>query len=165
MQDFDRQLSMLAEAYQDSLLKICFIYLRDPYLAEDAVQETFLKAYKALPDFRRESSPKTWLTRIAVNTCRDMRRKAWFQHIRQCEFPERTAADSPDATDEVITVSAEIARLPEKLRIAVLLYYYQDMTVEEIAQTLGVSQPSVSQRLKKAKEKLRTALKGEYFNE
>ena len=165
MQDIGRQLSKLAEAYQDELLKVCFIYLQDQQLAEDAVQETFLKAYKALPEFRGDSSPKTWLTRIAVNTCRDMHRKAWFRYIRQGEFPERIAAGSPDATDEVITVSAEIARLPEKLRVAVLLYYYQDMTVEEIAQTLGISQPSVSERLKRARERLRTALKGEYFNE
>lgn len=62
--------------YEESLLRMCFAYLGDAALAEDAVQETFVKAYRALPDFRGEAQEKTWLTRIAINTCKDVRRGA-----------------------------------------------------------------------------------------
>ncbi len=155
----------LAEAYQDDLLRVCFLYLQDQGLAEDAVQETFLKAYRALPRYREECSPKTWLTRIAVNTCRDMRRTAWFRYVRWNEMPEWAVSRSPEVSEESIAVSVEIARLPIKLKETVLLYYYQDMTVNEIAEALGISQSSVSGRLKRAKEKLRSALKGVYFLE
>ena len=165
MLDDGQRLNELAEAYQDELLRVCYMILRDRGLAEDAVQETFLKAYKALPGFREESSPRTWLTRIAVNTCRDMRRRAWFRLTRLDDLPERSAPHDRNARDEAITVSAEIARLPDRLRTAVILYYYQDMTVEEVASTLGISRSSASERLKRGREKLRQALKGEYFDE
>ncbi len=160
-----RRLSEMAEAYQEELLHVCFLYLQDQALAEDAVQETFLKAYRALPRYREECSPKTWLTRIAINTCRDMRRTAWFRYLRWNQIPEWAASCEPDVSEESIAVSVEIARLPAKLKEAVLLYYYQDMTVNEIAEALGISQSSVSGRLKRAREKLRSALKGAYFYE
>ena len=168
MQEFspeDRQLTELAEMYQEDLLRVCFLYLQDQGLAEDAVQETFLKAYHALPWFRGNSNPKTWLTRIAVNTCRDIRRTFWFRRVRGNEMPEWIVSCKSNVSEEAIAVSMEIARLPAKLKEAVLLYYYQDMTVNEIAEALGVSQSSVSERLKRAKEKLRLALKGVYFLE
>ncbi|MBR3107488.1 MAG: sigma-70 family RNA polymerase sigma factor [Clostridia bacterium] len=151
--------------YQEDLLRVCFLYLQDQGLAEDAVQETFLKAYRALPQYREECSPKTWLTRIAINTCKDYRRTFWFRRVRWNEMPEWAVSHGPDVSEESIAVSVEIARLPPKLKETVLLYYYQDMTVNEIAEALGISQSSVSARLIRAREKLRAALKGVYFHE
>ncbi|MBP3427741.1 MAG: sigma-70 family RNA polymerase sigma factor [Clostridia bacterium] len=68
--------------YEKELLRLCFVYLKDEALAEDAVQETFLKAYSRLSSFRGDSSPKTWLVRIAINVCKDMSRTSWFRMIR-----------------------------------------------------------------------------------
>ena len=65
-------LKVMAEKYQLSLLRLCFAYLHDRTLAEDAVQETFLKAYRSISGFRNKSSEKTWLSHIAINCCRDM---------------------------------------------------------------------------------------------
>ena len=62
--------------WEKSLLRMCYAYLGDMALSEDAVQETFLKAYRALDSFRGEAAEKTWLMRIAINTCKDMRRSA-----------------------------------------------------------------------------------------
>lgn len=80
--------------YEEPLLRLCFAYLRDRNLAEDAVQETFLKAFRALSRYRRLSDEKTWLTRIAINTCRDMLRSTWFRHIERSvsldQLPEPT---------------------------------------------------------------------------
>ena len=128
MQDFSpaaQRFTELAEMYQEELLRVCFLYLQDRGLAEDAVQETFLKAYRALPRFREKCSPRTWLTRIAINTCKDYRRTFWFRRVRWNEMPEWTASCGPDASEEAIAVSVEIARLPAKLKEAVLLYYYE----------------------------------------
>ena len=61
----------LVDTYQTSLLRMCYLNLQDIGLAEDAVQETFIKAYRALSSFRNESNLKTWLMKIAINTCRD----------------------------------------------------------------------------------------------
>lgn len=69
----------LIDAYGDELLRLCLLYLGDRQLAEDAFQETMVKAWRALPDFRGESGAKTWLFHIAVNTCRDMLRSGWMR--------------------------------------------------------------------------------------
>ena len=129
-----QRLGRLVEQYQTDLLRMCYIQLHDTALAEDAVQETFIKAYKAMPAFRGDCSEKTWLMRIAVNTCRDLLHSAWFRHLDRRITPEH---------------------LPEPL---ILLYYYEAMTTEEIAQTLGVAKSTVSTRLEQGRQKLRQAL-------
>lgn len=67
----EEMLAHMVAQYEVILLRTCYMYLHDKALAEDATQETFLKAYKALDSFCGESSEKTWLMRIAMNTCRD----------------------------------------------------------------------------------------------
>ena len=119
----DQTIERLITQHQTSLLRLCYVQLQDQALAEDAVQETFLKAYKGFDSFRGDSSEKTWLTRIAVNTCRDFQRGGWFKH-----------------TDRRVT--------PDML------------PTEEIAETLGIAQSSVSNRLRRGREKLRKLLEG-----
>ena len=72
----EERLTHMVEQYQSSLLTLCYAYLHERELAEDAVQETFLKAYKALDSFRGECKEKTWLTSIAINVCRSARKSA-----------------------------------------------------------------------------------------
>ena len=159
------QFTDLVNTYQLPLLRMCCLRLGDAELAKDAVQETFLKAYKALPSFRGECSLQSWLMRIAINTCRDMQRSWWHRHVNRKVIPEEMNAAYEPVSDDAITVSQAIAALPVKLREVVLLYYYQNMQLDEIAQTLLISPSSVSGRLKRARNKLRIALKGVYFDE
>lgn len=159
-QDPNHELERLVLQYQQSLLRTCFLYLRDRTLAEDAVQETFLKAYRSLASFRGECSEKTWLMKIAMNTCCDLRRAHRLRSIDPRRIPEllpQAAEPFAPAEEELVT---QVIQLPRKLREVILLYYYQDMTVTEIAVSLGISQSSVSGRLKRAREKLRTLLEG-----
>ena len=85
----EQQLCRMVNQYQTSLLRLCYMQLNDKALAEDAVQETFLKAYKGMEAFRADSTEKTWLMRIAVNTCRDMLRSAWLRHLDRRVTPEQ----------------------------------------------------------------------------
>ena len=157
--DRDQRLIQLVNQYQGLLLRMCFISLRDMELAKDATQDTFLKAYRSLDAFRGECSEKTWLLRIAVNTCRDMQRSAWFRHHDRRITPEDLpqAIRLPDDDDD-LDVLCHVMRLPPKLKEAVLLYYWQNMNVNEIAQTLGITHSTVSARLKRAREKLHDVL-------
>ena len=134
------------------------MYLRDRDMAQDAVQETFLKAYKALGSFRSESTEKTWLYSIALNVCRDMRRSAWFRYVDR-----RVTLDHlPDAS---IALMQEIMRLPRKLMEAVWLYYYEDMNMKDIGDMLGVAATTVGYRLDKARTLLRCRLGGGHPDE
>ena len=163
--NLEQTFTELVNTHQTSLLRMCYLNLHDSGLAEDAVQETFVKAYRALPAFRGDSDPKTWLMRIAINTCRDMQRGSWLKHLSRTVTLDELAEPSESFSEDALTVNVEIARLPVKLREAVLLYYYQNMKTEEVAEALGIAVSSVAERLKRAKEKLRQSLKGAYFDE
>ena len=127
------------EQYGSSLLRMCALYLKDADLAQDAVQETFIKAYKALPNYRGESSVKTWLMRIAINSCRDAQRTGWWKHISRRVSLDMLPELSGDLSEDALTVNLEIARLPGKLREVILLYYYSNMQITEIAEALELA--------------------------
>ncbi|MBR3503872.1 MAG: sigma-70 family RNA polymerase sigma factor [Clostridia bacterium] len=152
------------EQYGSGLLRMSALYLKDIYLAEDAVQETFIKAYRHLNDYRGESSEKTWLTAICANTCRDMLKTAWFRHLSRTpleSLPERPADFAfPDGT-----VLAEVMRLPAKYREVVLLRYYEGLKLKEVAGALGLSEGRVRSRLNRANDMLRDRLKEWYYDE
>lgn len=163
MQSEDEFVRLVA-AYQQDLLKICYVYLRDAALAEDAVQETFLKAYRKMDSFRGESSEKTWLMRIAINTCKDMHRNAWFRFLDRRLTPEELPQQSAMAPEDG-ELMADILRLPPKWKEVILLYYFENMSEHEIAASLGVGVSTVSTRLAKARRKLRMVMEGDEGHE
>ena len=159
------ELERLMEQYGSSLLRMCALYLKDADLAQDAVQETFIRAYRHIEDYRGESSERTWLTAIAINVSRDMLRTAWFRHQSRSTdidtLPEKPADfEFPDNT-----VLTEVMHLPAKYREVVLLRYYEGLKLKEVASALGLSDGRVRSRLNKANELLRDRLKEWYFNE
>ena len=163
----EQQFCDLVSTYQTALLRMCYFCLQDRALAEDAVQETFIKVWKSYDQFRDECNVKTWIMRIAINTCHDMQRSWWSKHISRHVTLDMLALtkETEGISDEAIRLNNEIASLPLKLREVILLYYYHNMQVNEIAVALEIAPSSVSGRLKRAKDKLRAALKGAYFDE
>ena len=160
----EEKITRIMAQYGSHLKRLCFLYLRDEHAAQDAAQETFFKVYKHLDSFRGDCAEKTWITRIAVNTCRDMLRTAWFRRIDRRVTPEDL--DKPDETPTPDrTVSEAVMRLPARYREIILLYYYQNMNTSEIAQALRVSVNTVKSRLLRGKEKLKNELEGWYFDE
>lgn len=159
------KLTELMTQYERDLLRLCCVYLRDAALAEDAVQETFIKAYKAMDSFRGESSERTWLYAIAANVCRDIRRLAWYRYVdRRIDFDQLPIPVKP-ASDTSIALMTEVMRLPRKYMEVVWLYYYEDMNLREVGQLLRITPSAVSHRLTKAKGMLRSVLEGEMDDE
>lgn len=158
----EEEITRMVNEHQLALLRLCFAYLHDKDQAQDAVQETFLKAYRSLRTFKHDANEKTWLSRIAINCCRDIYRSNWFKHVdRSVTFdmlPEPAA--QPTYDDNMLTI--EIMSLPKRLREVILLYYFENMTTPEIAETLQITQQAVSDRLIRARAKLRNALKKEF---
>lgn len=158
-------LQRLMQEHGDYLKRLCFLYLHDEAAAEDACQETFLKAYQALPSFRGESSEKTWLSRIAINTCRDTQRAAWNRLVDPQASLDRIAAqeEGPTAADD--TVLRAVMSLPRKYKEPVLLRYFQELSLAEVGAALKLSVSTTSTRLSRARAILQSKLKGWYFNE
>ena len=155
-QEFER----LVKQYQVSVLRICYLYLCDKTLAEDASQETFVKVYRSMDAFRGESSERTWIMKIAMHTCYDFNHSGWHRFFNRRVTPEmlpEAAVPFDDVDDEL---TSTVMKLPLRLREVILLYYYQGLKVNEIAEALGVSQSSVSGRLKRGRKKLKDYLEG-----
>ena len=163
--DSRAEITRLMNQYGSSLLRMCILYLKDASLAQDAVQETFLKAYRHWNDYRGEAAEQTWLTSIAINVCRDTLRTAWFKHqnrrISLDTLPERSA-EFPFPDDTVLN---EVMRLPTKYREVVLLRYYREMKLKECAHALGLPEGTVRSRLNRANRILRDRLKEWYYDE
>ena len=148
--------------YASAVLRLCFVYLVDKSMAEDAMQDTFLKAWKNMAQFdnRSGTGEKAWLMRIAINVCRDYHRSAWFRHVDATSALEELPARYLRMEAEDTTLLMDVMRLPVKLKQVILLYYYQDMTMQEVAQVLKVAPSTVHHRLKKAERMLKIALTG-----
>lgn len=161
----EEELERMMNVHGDSLLRMCCLYLKDVHLAEDAVQETFLKAYRAMESFRGESAEKTWLTRIAINTCLDMKRTPWQRLVDRRTRMEDMPGGAFEQQMGDDTVSRAVMALPSKYRLAVLLHYYQGLSVKDIAHMLSLPVSTVTTRLSRGRERLRSSLKGWYFDE
>ncbi|MFV0413086.1 MAG: sigma factor [Oscillospiraceae bacterium] len=85
----------MMDSYGNSLLRLCFMYLKDMPMAEDAVQETFFKVYKNYGKFDGGNGEKTWITRIAINVCKDMLRSAWNRRVNVVEQLNDIPCEAP----------------------------------------------------------------------
>ena len=158
--DRETRLNKMVITYEKDLLRLCCAYLRDVELARDAVQETFLKAYRRMDQFEGKASEKTWLMRIAINTCKDMLRSGWFRFTDRTTIPEELPLPVAPPSVEHIALTGAIMALPRKQMEVILLNCQQGMTIRETAQALGITPPAVINRLKKARAALRDALEG-----
>ena len=145
-------------AYGNAVLRMCFLYLKDSHLAEDASQETFLKVYRNYAQFDGTAGEKTWVMRIAINVCKRQLRSPWRLLRAPQESLDSLRMEGPEPPDD--TLVRAIQALPPKYREVIILYYYQEWKAWEIAQRLHVPVSTVTVRLSRARGLLRERLKG-----
>lgn len=146
--------------YGDAILRMCYLYLKDYHLAEDAAQETFIKAMRHYDSFNRSSSEKTWLTRIAINCCKNIMRMRWFR-LGRGQLEENMQTDVTDSMEHVLerdSITSAIQRMEVQDRELIILYYYQELSMKEIAQVIGKSENATIQRVNRARKKLKKIL-------
>ena len=159
----EETMERLMDRHGDGLMRLCTMMLSDSSLAEDAVQETFFKAYRAYPRFRHDSNEYTWLTRIAINCCHSIRARAWFRFESKREDMDRLKEMGEEAVLPDDSVLQAVMALKPRYKEPVLLFYYQGLPVKEIASVLGIAVSTVSVRLMRAREILKDQLKEWYF--
>lgn len=137
--------------------------MHDYHLAEDAVQDTFIKAYRCADKFRGEADEKTWLTAIAVNVCKSLlRSKKYKKSLFTKELDENISYFDKYFDDTVIKA---VCSLKPKYKEVILLFYYQEIKVADISDMLSISESAVTVRLTRARRQLKEILKGWYFDE
>ena len=142
------------DRYGLQLLRTARLILRDPTLAEDAIQETFLKAWQRIGSLRDED-PGPWLTRIAMNeSISTYRRRHRFQALTE-RFARLGGGKREVSSEARLDLAQALDQLTADQRAAVALHYYQDLSVEETARALKVPADTVKSRLKTALRRLR----------
>ena len=159
---------LLVLKYQHKVVKLVMRYLRDPADAEDVAQEAFIKAYRALPQFRGDSAFYTWLYRIAINTAKNAL-AARERNPVSYELDLQSGDESSDMvsrlkdpeTPEGLALTEEIREhrqscaieeLPEDLRTAIVLRELEGMSYEEIAASMDCPVGTVRSRIFRARE-------------
>lgn len=166
-QDGDREaFRSIVERYGDTLYGAAFLMSRDHAFAEDMVQQAFLRAWKSIPQFKAGTNLKAWLVRILVNqVMSDRRRKRLPQESLDSAFA--SASDEPSGIDTVLEserqeeVRVALQSIDEGARKAIVLRYFAEMTVPEIAESLGWAEGTVKSRIHRGLRKLREHFKSE----
>lgn len=163
-----RPFDTLVKRYQDRINNLCRYMLENQQDAEDAAQDTFLKAYRNLKAYRPSASFYTWLYRIAVNTCLDHKRKIslrslWFQSDEDHagSFPSNTPSPEAAYSDKqsMQSLRSALNKLSKKLRVVIILKELDRLSYEEIAEILEVSVGTVKSRISRAREELQKNIK------
>ena len=149
---------VLAGQYRDTVFRVALNYLGNPYDADDIVQEVFLKLYTRNKHFESDNHARYWLIRVAVNSCKDVLKSSWKNKnvfLEEVEVPVKF--EHPDQED----LYKAVMGLPEKYRIVLYLYYYEDYKIKEIAKLLKMNVSSVTTRLSRARTQLKEVWKNE----
>jgi len=172
------EFSRLVEATSTHIYRLALKILRDPEDAEDVLQETYIKALKALPEFEGRSSLSTWLYRIAVNEALMLVRKRRVTLVPVEEDPEEDEVGLTTALtdwcclpeEELLSAEAHqrmeaaIEALPQTLRVVFMLRDIEGFSIKETAEMLGLTETAVKTRLLRARLRLRDQL-SVYYNE
>ncbi len=150
----------LIEEYGQEVYKIAYFYIKDQQLAEDVFQEVFYKVMKNYHKFQHQCSEKTWLTRITINTCKDLLRTSWIKRVTTFDIWQDSGKDceapfdiEQQETDQQLYEL--IQELSTKYKDVILLFYYEELSYEEIAQILKIPEGTVRSRLSRARVKLK----------
>jgi len=150
--------------YSDMVWRIALTKTRSETDAEDIFQEVFCKLVMNEKPFDSEEHRKAWIIRVTINCCNSHFVAPWRRNIGSIEDVLVDVADEdavmPGDSNEP-DVYAEVLRLPDNMKEVVLLYYYEDMSIREIAEVLGTTEVNVKKRLSRARQKLKLELESE----
>lgn len=149
----------LIEEYQNSLYVAAFSICKNNHDAEDVVQDTFIKYISKNNDFESKEHIKAWLLRVAINLAKN-KMTTFFR--RKVVPMEDYMLDIEMPSEDSNNLLNAVMRLPQKYRIVIHLFYYEDYSVKEIADILKISPDNVKTRLTRGRKQLKTMLKEEW---
>ena len=153
----DAAIENILEKYADTVYRIAFARVGNAHDAEDIMQEVFMRFIKRAPVFESEEHEKAWFIRVAVNCSKSLLASPWRNRVTGEQ------GDTPFFDKEKSEVWYAVASLPEKTRVVIHLYYYEDMSVAEIASATGKSQSAVKTTLHRGRQRLKEILTNEEF--
>ncbi|MDE5741539.1 MAG: sigma-70 family RNA polymerase sigma factor [Oscillospiraceae bacterium] len=145
--------------YSDMVYRLAYARSQNVHDAQDITQDVFLKYIRSEKKFNDEEHRKAWLIRVTVNAGNSLAKSAWNRHRADISEAEAETVELPEKSG----VYYAVRELPEKYRVTVHLFYYEEFSVKEIGRILGIGETAVKSRLFRAREMLREMLGGENF--
>lgn len=150
--------SSLVQPLLDPAYRLAAVMLQDRSAAEDAVQEASVKAWRKLGQLRGEvGALRPWFLSIVANECRMARRKRWWSVVKMADV-ESTPSSDRRSPEEIADLQQAVARLSPDERLPLVLYFYLDLPLEEVARALNVSPAGAKSRIYRAARRLRADL-------
>ena len=154
----------IVSEYGNTIFRIAFSYCKNKGDAEDIVQNVFLKLLQSKQEFQDETHMKKWLIRVAVNESKNLCTSFWKKRIFPLDdFDQDQSYQFP--SQECSDLYFAVMKLPEKYRLVIHLYYYEDYSVREISEILQRKEATIQTQLMRARAKLKTYLKEDWNNE
>ena len=145
----------LAEQYRDRLFAAAFQVCGNAADAEDAAQEALLRYHLSDKQFESQEHIRAWLLRVAINWAKNISRSFWRRNTVPLEdYMETLTFDCQESRE----LFREVMALPEKYRLVIHLYYYEDYSVQEISRILGIRESNVKVRLSRGRQMLKATL-------
>ncbi|EJQ91947.1 sigma-70 family RNA polymerase sigma factor [Bacillus cereus ISP3191] len=165
IEDKEDLIDEIMNKYGQEVLQLVYSYVNNKEVAEDVTQDIFVKCYKSLHTYKGNSNLKTWLWRIAINHCKNYL-KSWYNKKVIVTEDDFTYMESQkESVEQIVIQNAEDSRLasavmslPIKYREVIYLFYYEELSIKEIAIVIEVKENTIKTRLKKAKELLKKGL-------
>lgn len=155
----DGCLEDVIKVYSNMVYKLAFSQTRDKNTADDIYQEVFLRYIKKEPKFETEEHRKAWLIRVTINCCKKLWSSSWIK--RTVALDENTMLEMFETKEENY-LHCELIKLPMKYRAVIHLFYYEDLSVEDISKVLNRKPSTVRTQLTRARYKLKEILKEDY---
>jgi len=144
----------IIDKYSNTVFRLALAKTKNKEMAEDIFQEVFIKYIKRKSVFESTEHEKAWIIRVTLNCCKDLWNSAWLRHTVPLEEYQGNKATTNSNDDVYIAVM----NLPEKYRIPIHLFYYEELSVSEIGMVLKVNKNTIATQLKRAREMLKTNL-------
>lgn len=153
----ENALDLFVRKYYQDILNYCYFHCSDKTYAEDFTQETFIRFFTRLPDYHYKGKTLNYLYTIAGNLCKDYLKKTKELLLEENEFAEKNEFVEENQTEQIlnkILIEQAFEQLPDESREVLTLYYFQELKLAEISDTLKIGLPLVKYRLQKARKQL-----------
>lgn len=144
--------------YTDMVYRMAFSLLKNKYDAEDVHQDVFVRYLKKRPEFENTEHEKAWFLRVTVNLCKNFWKTAWRQRVVSLgeeDLDRQLERGKEETEDEIIYI---VKKLPQKYRVVIHLFYYEELSTDEIAKVLGMKPSTVRTHLTRARARLKELL-------
>lgn len=160
----DECFDVAMKKYADMVYRIAINQMRNESDADDVFQEVFIKWLQHHNEFQNDEHEKAWLIRVTINQCKSLLKSSWYSKTYEMKEELENTLVYMDTVQEEGSLEEALNKLPEKYRIVIHLFYYEELSILQISQALNEKESTIRTQLTRARRKLKQLLKGVEFD-